>query len=119
MRASLVGTDGATFGATTPGMLSGTVVRDGRNRGATVVRGRDDERLGTNICSVSIRVCAKLIRSRSAVFVAPPAAVTASITRAEVCKWYTPGFCTAPVTCTISSPLRSTVLAVTTGVAPT
>jgi photosystem II stability/assembly factor-like uncharacterized protein len=95
------------------------VVRDGRNRGATVVRGREDERLGTNICSVSIRVCAKLIRSRSAVFVAPPAAVTASITRAEVCKRYTPGFCTAPVTCTISSPLRSTVLAVTTGATPT
>ena len=56
MRPSFVGTDGATFGASTPGMLSGTVVRDGRNRGATVVRGRDDERLGTNICYVSIRV---------------------------------------------------------------
>ena len=57
-----------------------------------------DERKGTNTCSVSTIVCARLMRSRSARDVAPPAALTASTTRAEDDTVYTPGRTTAPAT---------------------
>jgi len=47
-------------------------------------------------------VCAKLMRCKSADDVAPPAAVTASSTRARDDNSYTPGRSTAPVTCTFT-----------------
>jgi hypothetical protein len=46
-------------------------------------------------------VCAKLMDSRSALRNAPPADVTASTTRADDGKRYTPGEFTAPATWTV------------------
>jgi hypothetical protein len=68
--------------------------------------GRDDElgritfspRRGTMICSLSTRGDARFIAFTSADRVGPPAAATASITRALGDNTYTPGFSTAPAT---------------------
>lgn len=65
---------GAPIIGKTPGTVGTetvTVVREGRSRGATVTFVVRDERNGTNTCSVSIIVCARFMRSRSARGVAP------------------------------------------------
>ena len=71
-------------------------------RGTRVDLPVDDEpRGGMYYCSPSRTSRARLMISRFAVALAPPAARTPSTTRAGVVKVYTPGFLTAPTTCTV------------------
>lgn len=100
--AIVVVADGRTGGDAPGTVTGGNVVRDGRKRGTTVGDDIRCERDGTKTCSVSMSVCAKLMRCKSADDAAPPAAVTASMTRALDANSYTPGRNTAPVTCTFT-----------------
>ena len=58
-----------------------------------------------NTCAPSTSVAAKFTATVSAIGVVPPAAATASTTRASAASRKTPGERTAPVTCTTSSAL--------------
>ena len=60
--------------------------------------GGDSPTTPTRICSPSTRMRARLIDSRSASGVAPPAAVIASMTREDDGRVSTPGDATAPET---------------------
>ena len=60
--ASVVPTIGFTGGVAPGTVTGGSVARDGRNRGATVADGVRCIRRGTNTCSASMMVCAKLMR---------------------------------------------------------
>ena len=63
--------------------------------------------LGIVIWAPSLTGCARLIRSFTAPFVNPPAAATASMTRAPGDSVTTDGSLTSPITWTVSTPASS------------